>query len=881
MNDDSVPFTVTGLRAEHRTDALGIGHRTPRLSWRTVTEQPSWAQTAYEIEIDGEAQGRVEHDDSVLVPWPARPLESRQQIRVRVRVWGNGDEIEASLWSEPLHIEAGLFSSDDWVASWITPVHRDPLDKASPAPLLRREFELASDPASDIVSARLYVTSAGVHRLELNGQPIGDRVLAPGWSSYPHQLRYDTHDVTGLLSPGSNVLGACLGDGWWRGHLTWAMQRNTYGDRLGLLGQLEVTYSDGTTVVITTDQEWQTATGAILASDLYGGESYDARLAIAAWSTSGLDTSSWGPVEVFEPRVGDLVCSAGPPVRRIEELAVAEVLTTPSGRTVLDFGQNLVGRVRFTVDGPTGTTVTLRHAEVLEGGEPAYEPLRNAEATDRYTLRGGGPETWEPDFTFHGFRYVEIEGWPGTIDAGAFAAVVLHTDLDRTGTFTCSDELVNKLHANVVWGMRGNFIDVPTDCPQRDERMGWTGDIQVFAPSAAYLYDVVGTLQNWLADLRADQAPDGRVPVVVPELNGDGIFLPEFAAGWSDAATTVPWALYDASGDRALLDQQFESMRGWVDWVTARTRGRRIWFGDFQFGDWLDPTAPADNPTLARTDTSVVATAYWARSAQLVADAAELLGHEADAATYGHLAEEIRSAFRAEFLTPRARLMSDTSTAYALAIVFDLVDDPKTRDRLGAHLARLSRSSFFTISTGFLGTPVVLQALSLTGHSDIAYKLLLQTAPPSWLYSVTMGATTIWERWDSVLPDGRVNGAGMTSFNHYALGSVAAWLHEVVGGLAPGEPGYRTIHMAPVPGAGISSASAQLETPYGTTACAWSVLGTTVTLRAVVPPNSTALITLPGRPEHAEVGSGTHTWNYEVESEIAAAWSDQAKESLS
>lgn len=866
MND----LAVDRLRAEHRR-GLGIGTATPRLSWTSVTDRPDWIQSAYEIEVDGTPFGEVVTDDSVLVPWPAAPLPSRRSATVRVRVWGTDGS--ASHWSDPLVVETGLLSADDWTATWITPATTDPTDEPAPVPHLRRSFDVEVPAGATIERARLHGTSAGVHRFEINGHRVGDLVLAPGWTSYAHRLRYDTHDVTDLLVPGpDNVLGAVVADGWWRGHLTWAMQRNVYGDRLGLLAQLEIFFSDGTRQVVTSDTAWRTTTGPIRSSDLYAGETHDARADLPGWSAPGFDDAAWGPVEAFEPTVGALVAPPGPPVRRTQTLPVQEVLTTPSGRTVVDFGQNLVGRVRFTVDGPAGTTVTLRHAEVLEGGEPAYEPLRHAAATDRYTLRGGGPETWEPEFTFHGFRYAEVIGWPGPLDPAALEAVVLHSDLERTGTFTCSHPLLDRLHQNVTWGMRGNFLDVPTDCPQRDERLGWTGDLQVFAPTATFLYDVAGMLGNWLDDLRADQRPDGSVPVIVPDLSIPGVHLPAVAAGWSDAAVLVPWSLYQQYGDVAALGERFASMRAWVDHVADRTGDRHLWIRDFQFGDWLDPTAPEAQPWLSRTDTGLVATAYHARTAQVVADAAEVLGFDDLAERYRTLAEQIAAAFRDEYVTPRSRVMSDTATAYALALRFDLVTDADQRARMGRNLARIVRASFGTITTGFLGTPLVLGALTDTGHLDEAYDLLTSTERPSWLYAVTMGATTIWERWDSLLPDGTVNGSGMTSFNHYAFGAVADWMHATIGGLASTTPGWRHLTVAPVPGPGIDRARATLTTPYGPASCAWSVAGTTVDLEVVVPPNATAAVTPPGGASTVEVGSGRHRWTYEVTAEVRAGW---------
>ena len=857
---------VLDVRAEHRRNTLGIGEPQPRLSWITETDIAPWRQAAYEVEVDRTSCGRVESDASVLVDWPADPLESRQRVTVRVRTWGDdGDE---SPWSEALTIEAGMLDVADWSASWITPAILDPLDRPAPSPFIRRTFTTAP---RAVAHARLYVTSAGVHRIHLNGEVVGNHVLAPGWSSYTNRIRYDTHDVTSLITGGDNVIGAVVADGWWRGFLKWDMLRNVYGERIGLLAQLEITYDDGSTDVVVTDDEWRSMTGPILAADLYQGENYDARLELDGWDRSGFDDTAWEPVQRFAPDVGALVAPPGPPVRRIEELAVREVLTSPSGATVLDFGQNLVGRVRFTVDGDAGTVITLRHAEVLEHGEPAYRPLRNAEATDQYTLRGEGPETWEPTFTFHGFRYVEVRGWPGELDPADFVAVVLHSDMERTGTFSCDNDLLNQLHSNVVWGMRGNFLDVPTDCPQRDERLGWTGDLQVFAPTAAYLYDIRGMVGNWLEDLRMEQRADGTVPIYIPSVG------PEFltrAAGWSDAVTVVPEALHAAFGDSGLLARMFDAMRAWVDCIAAEAGPERIWNQGTQLGDWLDPNAPPDAPMLGRTDSKLVATAYFARSAQIVSDAAGVLGQADLQATYAELAAEVRQAFRLEYVTPKGRVMSDTATAYSLALEFGMIEDPDEYERVAARLSGCVAEWRFQITTGFLGTPAVLPALSNSGDSSTAYRLVTQTRRPSWLYSVLMGATTMWERWDSLLPDGSVNPGEMTSFNHYAFGCVGEWMHTVVGGLAPAEPGYRRLRVAPVPGHGVNAATATLRTPYGPAACDWTLDGHQITLAVDIPPNTSATVVRPGLPDPVDVGSGHHEWIYDVTAEVVTAWRD-------
>jgi hypothetical protein len=840
-------LTVTPVRFEHhRHTALGIGVARPRLSWVTTGAPSGWAQVAYELQETGEPTARVDTDESVLVDWPFSELRSRQTRKVRVRVHGNDGT--ASEWSRWSVVEAGLFDADDWVGSMV-----GPKDAEIASPLLRRNFATRSD----IVRARLYATAHGVFQLELNGQRVGDDEVAPGWTAYPERLRYTTYDVTGLLrGNASNVIGAWLGDGWWRGYLGWGGNRALYGSELGLLAQLEIEYADGTRQTVATDHEWSSTAGPITSSDIYNGEHFDARRHRPSWSTDQGDTDGWEPVTLRDLDLTTLVAPDGPPVRAVETRPVQTVTTSPSGATILDFGQNLVGRLRITVTGDAGTVITLRHAEVLQDGELATAPLRDAKATDSYTLSGAEDgESWAPRFTFHGFRYAEVTGWPGEFDPAAVVAEIMHSDMERTGWFTASDPRVERLHENVVWSMRGNFLDIPTDCPQRDERQGWTGDVQVFAPTATYLYDSAGFLESWLKDLAAEQQHYGGTPMVVPAIV-TGYTGP--IAGWADAATVVPWAVYQAYGDLGVLDSQFDSMRSWVDEITQAAGEDRIWSAGFQFGDWLDPTAPANRSEQAQTYPEIVATAYFARSARILADTAALLGKTEETQKYESLADEVRTAFTREYVTESGRLLSDSATAYALALVFDLIDSDHARQRAADHLAQIVRGNGYKISTGFIGTPIVTDALSRGGHIDVAYRLLLQNEAPSWLYAVEHGATTIWERWDSLLPDGTVNPSGMTSFNHYALGSVADWMHRVVAGLAPAAPGYRRLLIAPQPArTGLTSASATLNTPYGQASSGWELDGGQLSLRVTVPVGATAQVVLPSG-ETREVGHGSY-----------------------
>ncbi len=850
---------VRPVTIEHHRLPLGIGESRPRLSWVTDTDEAGWEQRAYELEVvlgddpDAVSTGRVESVESVLVAWPGEPLASRARARVRVRVWGAG--ADPSAWSEPTALETGLLDPDLWVARAVAPVVDEPGDDGEPALLLRGEVHLDSP----VVRARLRATAHGVMTLSINGRPVGDDVLHPGWTSYHRRLRYRTWDVTDLLDAGDNVIGVHLADGWWRGFLGFAGMRDVYGSRTAALVQLETAHADGTFRVTGSDQSWRWSAGPVTRADLYMGETFDARREIAGWDTADLRADDWRPVELVDLDTRTLVAPTGPPVVRTDVVRPVAITTSPSGATIVDFGQNLVGRLRVHVPAaPANTTVRLRHAEVLEHGELGVRPLRRAKATDEFVSAGDARE-WEPSFTIHGFRYAEVSGWPGELTADDLEAIVIHTDLRRIGEFAASDPLLDRLHENVLWGMRGNFVDVPTDCPQRDERLGWTGDLQVFAPAASYLYDTAGMLTGWLADLAADQHADGNVPVYVPWADIDPHLPPLGAeAGWGDAATVVPWVLHERYGDEGVVDAQWASMTAWVD-ALARRAGAELDFasGGFSFGDWLDAAAPDDAPWAARLPWQAVATAYLARSAQIVRDAARLRRDAEAELRYGALADRAAERYRTEYVTPSGRAAFPSQTAYALGIRFDLLS-PDQRAHAGELLATQVAADGFHIGSGFLGTPLVCDALVDTAQPATAWKLLLQKECPSWLYAVTMGATTIWERWNSMLPDGSINPGDMTSFNHYAFGAVADFLHRRVAGLAPAAPGYRRLLVAPTPTPELEWVRASHDTPYGSAAVSWTLDDGAFSLEVTVPASTTAEIRLPDGSEPFEVATGVH-----------------------
>jgi alpha-L-rhamnosidase len=852
---DSSEVRVHRLTAEHHRLPLGIGESSPRLSWQNQGPG-TWAQDSYEIRISGD-QGeqtsrRIHSSESVLVPWPFPPLESRDRRSVQVRVWGAGDE--ASDWSEPLHIEAGLLAPSDWTAQAVAPDWDEDHDTDLAPPLIRTTFHAASP----VASARLYVTAHGLYEVEINGTRVGEEALAPGWTSYSQRLRYSTFDVTDLLRTGENAVGAWMADGWYRGRIGFkGGTRNVYGNDIALLAQLEIVYTDGTRATVATDESWKAALGPITLASLYDGERYDARLEKARWSQPGYDDASWSGVRTVTRDPSTLQAPVGPPVRCTQEVSPHKVWTSPSGKTLIDFGQNLVGRLRINVKGNAGDAVTLRHAEVLQDGELYTRPIRLAASTDEYTLADGAEATWEPRFTIHGFRYAEISGTVEAVDLESVVARVYHTDMERTGWFESSDPLLNRLHDNVLWSMRGNFVSIPTDCPQRDERLGWTGDIQVFAPTASYLYDCSGMLTGWLQDVAGEQLPDGTVPWYVPWVQAGSWDATLPGAVWGDVAVLTPWTLYERFNDAGVLAAQYPSAKAWVDLMADRAGDTYLWDTGFQLGDWLDPAAPPEDPADARTDRYLVATAYFAYSTRRLSQTARVLGNTDDENRYAVLAEKVKQAFAARYILEDGTMTSDAQTAYALALVFDLFPTEGQKKRAADRLAELVAAEGNHIATGFAGTPVISDALTLGGHLGTAYDLLLETSCPSWLYAVTQGGTTIWERWDSLLPDGTVNPGEMTSFNHYALGAVADWMHRTVAGLAPAEPGYRKISIRPRPGGGLTHAKARHLTPYGPAEVSWNVRDGALVVNATVPTGATATVDLPGS-EPQEVGPGTH-----------------------
>ena len=681
----------------------------------------------------------------------------------------------------------------------------------------------------------------------MNNKRVGEDYFTPGWTSYQHHLQYQTYDVTSLLEKGINGLGAIVADGWYRGNLM-ASGRNFYGDQLALKAQLMVTYDDGAQEIFGTDENWQAAKGPILKADHYNGETYDARLERDFWIEDS--DAEWQPVAVLADCHYNLVAQLGQPVRIKREIQPVALLITPNGDAVLDFGQNMVGWVRFTVNVGEGTAVTLYHAEVLDADGNFYtENLRAAHQKITY-ISNGKTATYEPRFTFMGFRYVRVEGIPSNqLDLDQFTGIVLYSDLEATGHFECSNPDINQLQSNIVWGQRGNFLDVPTDCPQRDERLGWTGDAQVFATTACFNMDSALFFHRWMKNLAADQRADGAFPHISPNVfSVDSVFgnAPFGATGWADAGIIVPWVIYQQYGDRRILAENYRNMQMWIHYMGQRAGENLLWQGDFHFGDWLSNERFDLGTPFGLTDTDLIATAYFAYSTHLMSKIALVFGREADAEAYENFSTQIKVAFCNEYLTPNGRLSSNTQTAYCLAIAFDLLPEDFI-DMAVQRLVADIRYRGVHLSTGFLGTPLLCKVLSDHGQTDLAYDLLLQEEFPGWLYPIKRGATTIWERWDGIKPNGTFQDAGMNSFNHYAYGAIGEWLYQVVAGLSSDDslPGYKQAIIKPRPGGNLQFATAELETINGRFRLHWQFKEEDFLMEVDVPANASAKIYFP------------------------------------
>jgi alpha-L-rhamnosidase len=848
----ALPLTPTGLRCAHQADPLGVAPDRVRLSWRLEGAGIDRAQHFYQLLVTDDADtvawdsGRVESAASADIAYRGAPLIPAGRYRWKVRVWDESGR--ASDWSDPARFEVELDRTSGWHASWIgpSPIREavtppsgagpvDPVTRAlTPAPYLRRAFTVDQP----VASARLYVTALGLYEARLNGRRVGDGFLTPGWTDYSRRIAYQAYDVTRLLAEGENVLGAILADGWYAGFYGFDAKRAGahYGTAPELLAQLVLRLADGSEQRIVTDGQWESSTGAIRHADLLMGERHDLPLEPSGWDMPGFGARDWRPVRCRDRDATPLVADPGPPITVTQEITPRSIATDDHGRHIVDFGQNLTGWLRITVDGPSGAHVRIRHGEVLAADGSLYtDNLRTARATDEFTT-AGGPEVLEPRFTLHGFRYAEITAYPGDIGQADLTARVVHSDTAATGAFESSLPWLDQLFRNIDWGQRGNFISVPTDCPQRDERLGWLGDAQVFARTACYNRDVAAFFAKWLDDVTDAQLPSGAFTDVAPRLTLRGAGAP----AWGDAGVIVPWTMWKMYGDTAVLGRHFGAMTRWMDFLERVNpdylRAREL--GN-SYNDWL---APGDDDT----PHELLATAYWAHDAALMAEIADATGRRDDAAGYRALWSKIRSAFTDAFVAADGRLTSGTQTAYVLGLHMNLIPDD-LRAAAAERLVAAIRAAGWHLTTGFAGVGYLLPVLSSTGHTAAAYRLLEQDTMPSWRYMVDHGATTIWERWDGWTAGRGFASPWMNSFNHYSLGSVGEWLYRFLLGIdqEPDTAGFGRLLLRPHPGGSLDWVRGSYRSARGTISAGWKRDRGRFTYWAELPPNVTATVRIP------------------------------------
>ena len=834
------------ITVEYQPGPLGIDTQKPRFSWQLRSDKSNTVQESYSITVSASSvvlwkTGDVQSDRSHLVKYEGKPLSPKTRYQVTISVTDNyARTAHATSW-----FETGLMDMEHMNASWITHGFDDDIE---PCPVFIKSFNLPIK----VKQARLYASALGVYQATLNGSRIGDIFLAPGWTCYNKRIQYQTYDVTSLLQS-ENLLEITVGNGWYKGTYGIENQNKNYGSRTAVIAQLEIELEDGTQQIILTDENWSYTTGPRRYSEIYHGEIIDYTFV----------PQEYGKAVILNHPTNLLVAQECEPVRITKRLKPQKLIITPMGETVLDFGQNLVGIIEAKLNYPKGTVITLRHAEVLDKDGNFYTAnLRTAKATDAF-ICSGGEDVFLPAFTFHGFRYLKIEGLSEAPEPESFTACVLHTDMQITGNFCCSHKGISQLQSNIQWSQRGNFLDIPTDCPQRDERLGWTGDAQVFAATAAYNMKVPLFFAKWLRDLAAEQTLEYGVPRVVPNI----LRSLEGTAAWGDAATIIPWTMYLAYDDTRILEEQYPSMCAWVEYIRSKTGENGLWQTGFQYGDWLALDKEEGSGNVGATDVYLVASAYYAYSTQILAKTAKVLGYTEDALKYQFLHQSIVEAFQKEYISQTGRMVSETQTACVLALHFDLAKQ-EDRERILTSLSTNIANHNYHLTTGFVGTPYLCHTLTEHGRHDLAGKIFLKNDFPSWLYAIDRGATTIWERWDSMKVDGAFDETGMNSFNHYAYGSIGSWMYQRLAGIQIISPGYKKSRIAPMPIPGITWVEASIETPYGLLESKWACKNHRFHVDIKIPVNTTAIICLPDKNEEIEVGSGHHHYEYDTIMEL-------------
>ena len=845
-------ITVKKMTVNHFHEAIGIDEQI-QFGWALESDASGVFQKKYTLEIasDGGFSNIVWQKEEEtckcqnVVP-EGFVQEAATEYFARVKVLTNYGEW--SEWSENVHIITGL--QGNWTAKMITPEITDCSGDSKTRWVQKKVFIKGK-----IKNAFMFSSAFGVYSPWINGRRVGEDLLAPGWTNYHKHLLYQTNDVSGILQPGWNLIGAVLGAGWYKGLMGFLDLRNNYGTKTAFLCQILVRYEDGTEEWIISDASWICGDAPVIFSEIYHGEHYDARLENPLWGSVQYDESD--VQNAAELAFGFSSLTAQPTCRiRCETILPAvQLIKTPEGDRVIDFGQNLTGWPEFVLNGKKDTRYELKCFETLDAKGNVYTAnLRSAKQAIVYTCKEDGRVSYHPEFTFYGFRYVWLKDWPEDAEASDFKAWVVHSEIAPAGHFECSEPLVNQLAHNIEWSLRGNFLDVPTDCPQRDERMGWTGDAQIFCETSTCFRDTYSFYRKWLADVRADQTPDGGIPHVVPDIvtpnpeeTKNNWLLSQgthSAAAWADAIVICPWVLYCAYGDEQILKENYRAMKAWIDFM-HRNSVDDVWNYKLQFGDWVSLDSEPGS-YFGATPNDFTCTAYYAYSTGLFVRIAKALGNAQDAEMYEKLYQRIVSKFRMRYLDENGKINVNTQTAHILALQFGLI--PKDKCALNTRaLADLVEEAGGHLKTGFMGTPFATFALGDGGCVDEAYDLLLKDDFPSWLFQIRMGATTIWEHWDGMRPDGTMWSPDMNSFNHYAYGSVGAWLYRRILGINydPMNPGYAHSIIRPQISSRMQSASGWLDTPYGKLAVSWKLDGDTCRLHVEIPANTTATVYLP------------------------------------
>lgn len=859
-------LSVYHLRVEYLNDPLGIDRQRPRLGWWLDSIRRRSVQTAYRIIVASSHEallrdegdmwdtGKIVSDRSQHIEYNGEHLESGKEYFWKVKVWDQ--EGHASNWSEPAHWSMGLLERGEWLGKWIglksphQPTHAEP----KPAVYLRSAFSVTKP----VRRAVLHAAALGAYELYVNGRRIGDSSLAPDWTDYNIRLQYQTYEITGDIAGGLNGVGILLGHGWYSGYIgMFGFQR--YGKDPRILVQLNIEYDDGSVQKVTTDESWRASFGPLIATDFHMGERFDARIAIDGWNESSFEDRHWKHADTFYDYKGFLSAAVCPPIKPVRELRPQSIERKIDGNYIIDMGQNMVGRVRIQLSGGSGVTVCLRHGEALDANGGLYtENLRLSRQTDTYIMNGGEAAWFEPHFALHGFRYVEVSGFDGVLMNDDVIGIVIHTDMSKAGTLETSHPLLNQLISNIEWTQRGNFISVPTDCPQRDERHGWTGDAQLFFRTACYQMDAASFFTKWLTDLTDAQRPTGAftdfapfIPGAKTEHGGDMTYDHTASAGWADAGVLVPWMMYQVYGDKRILQEHYQSMTRWIGFLRVM-HPENLRKDLPQYGDWLSipesgGVAELRNvSSLSTTPYDVFSTAYYAHTAGVMARIADTIGRLEDAKEYGKLHHQIKNAFLEAFVDASGHIKGDTQTAYVMALAMDLLPESNRQSAINRLLFLLEQREWH-LSTGIHGTRFLLPLLMETGHQDIAFRIMMKETFPSWLYSVHQGATTIWERWDGWTEEKGFQRAGMNSLNHYALGSVGEWLYRYVGGIDYEEPGFKRICIHPRIGGGLEQVRCTYESIHGPISCAWKNSEGCFQLDLFIPANTTASVRIPLR----------------------------------